>query len=164
MSKTTLARALLFLAVLLATPAAAQLEQTQGRGNDDRPKARRQNRLRKVTQRDVSRLLKQFDQNKDGLLDSDEIPAKMHQQFASLDADEDGKFSESELLAMRVRSGRRAGEIITGPSRKERHPDSLQTGDPAPDFTLADPAGKRQVTLSDFRGKKPVVLIFGSYT
>lgn len=34
----------------------------------------------------------------------------------------------------------------------------------APDFTLASPDGKTRVTLSDYRGKKPVVLIFGSFT
>ena len=37
-------------------------------------------------------------------------------------------------------------------------------GQPAPDFTLPTPDGKKQITLSDFRGKKPVVLIFGSFT
>ena len=36
--------------------------------------------------------------------------------------------------------------------------------EPAPDFTLKTHDGKRAVTLSDFRGKKPVVLIFGSFT
>ncbi|MBO0698543.1 MAG: hypothetical protein J2P46_09120 [Zavarzinella sp.] len=35
---------------------------------------------------------------------------------------------------------------------------------PAPDFTLKSPDGKRSVMLSDYRGKKPVVLIFGSFT
>lgn len=34
----------------------------------------------------------------------------------------------------------------------------------APDFALQTQDGKRQVRLSDFRGKKPVVLIFGSFT
>jgi Iodothyronine deiodinase len=34
----------------------------------------------------------------------------------------------------------------------------------APDFELADPAGKSTVRLSDVRGKSPVVLVFGSYT
>lgn len=37
-------------------------------------------------------------------------------------------------------------------------------GDVAPDFTLSDITGTESVTLSDFRGKKPVALIFGSYT
>jgi hypothetical protein len=34
----------------------------------------------------------------------------------------------------------------------------------APDFTLQSPDGKTCLTLSDYRGKKPVVLIFGSFT
>ena len=37
-------------------------------------------------------------------------------------------------------------------------------GDLAPDFELQDPDGRVQVRLSDFRGKRPVVLVFGSYT
>lgn len=37
-------------------------------------------------------------------------------------------------------------------------------GDVAPDFTLSDITGTESITLSDFRGKKPVALIFGSYT
>jgi hypothetical protein len=36
--------------------------------------------------------------------------------------------------------------------------------EPAPNFTLTTHDGKRRVTLSDFRGKKPVVLVFGSFT
>ena len=40
---------------------------------------------------------------------------------------------------------------------------TLRVGDAAPDFTL--PArGGGDVALSSFRGKRPVVLIFGSYT
>jgi hypothetical protein len=40
----------------------------------------------------------------------------------------------------------------------------LQLGDTAPDFTLKTPDGSEQVQLSSFHDKKPVVLIFGSYT
>ena len=39
-----------------------------------------------------------------------------------------------------------------------------RAGDLAPDFTLYDIDGRDSVTLSDFRGKKPVALIFGSFT
>jgi hypothetical protein len=39
-----------------------------------------------------------------------------------------------------------------------------RAGDMAPDFTLYDIAGKDAVTLSDFRGKMPVALVFGSFT
>lgn len=39
-----------------------------------------------------------------------------------------------------------------------------RVGQAAPDFTLPTHDGKGRVTLSEFRGKKPVVLIFGSFT
>jgi peroxiredoxin len=41
---------------------------------------------------------------------------------------------------------------------------SLKVGDAAPDFSLQSPDGKQKVTLSNFKNKKPVVLVFGSYT
>ena len=40
----------------------------------------------------------------------------------------------------------------------------LQVGDVAPDFELQYKKSKETVQLSSFRGEKPVVLIFGSYT
>ncbi len=40
----------------------------------------------------------------------------------------------------------------------------LHNGDAAPDFTLPLLDHSAQVTLSEFRGAKPVVLVFGSYT
>jgi AhpC/TSA family len=40
----------------------------------------------------------------------------------------------------------------------------LNVGDEAPDFSLETYDKKSRVRLSDFRGKKPVVLVFGSYT
>ena len=39
-----------------------------------------------------------------------------------------------------------------------------KAGDTAPDFTLRDILGTESITLSDFRGKKPVALVFGSFT
>ena len=40
----------------------------------------------------------------------------------------------------------------------------LQVGDPAPDFALPTRDKSAIVRLSDFRGEKPVALVFGSYT
>jgi hypothetical protein len=40
----------------------------------------------------------------------------------------------------------------------------LQIGDQSPDFTLPLLDRSGSITLSSFRGRKPVVLIFGSYT
>jgi peroxiredoxin len=49
-------------------------------------------------------------------------------------------------------------------SQKELDSKAPRAGDLAPDFTLHDIEGKDSVTLSDFRGKKPVALVFGSFT
>ena len=46
----------------------------------------------------------------------------------------------------------------------ERDPLSPKVGDLAPDFELRDPEGVTRVRLSDFRGRRPVALVFGSYT
>lgn len=51
-----------------------------------------------------------------------------------------------ETLWMRARGGR------------------LATGDMAPDFRLPTLNRQEMVQLSSFRGSKPVVLVFGSYT
>ncbi len=40
----------------------------------------------------------------------------------------------------------------------------LHAGDLAPDFTLPMLNSSASMTLSSFRGKQPVVLVFGSYT
>ena len=40
----------------------------------------------------------------------------------------------------------------------------LNVGDEAPDFSLETFDKRSRVQLSDFREKKPVVLVFGSYT
>ena len=54
------------------------------------------------------------------------------------------------------RFGRRRGGF--------RDRDRLKVGDVAPDFTLKTLDGKKTVTLSSFQGKKPALLVFGSYT
>ena len=41
---------------------------------------------------------------------------------------------------------------------------TLKVGDQAPDFRLQTLDKTREVSLASFRGSKPVVLVFGSYT
>jgi hypothetical protein len=41
---------------------------------------------------------------------------------------------------------------------------TLRVGDPAPDFTLPTADKASEMRLSSFRGRMPVVLVFGSYT
>lgn len=48
--------------------------------------------------------------------------------------------------------------------RGGRWPDQVKQGDAAVDFTLKTLDGKKSYTLSDFKGKQPVAMIFGSYT
>ena len=66
------------------------------------------------------------------------------------------------LAAPGFAGGTRGGR---GPLDRSRA-GTLKVGDPAPDFELKRLASGEgeMVKLSSFRGKQPVVLIFGSYT
>lgn len=66
--------------------------------------------------------------------------------------------------AKKRRPGLKPGEVTTPAAVSERRPETLDVGDAAPDFTLKDRFGERSVTLSEFRGQQPVVLVFGSLT
>jgi hypothetical protein len=55
-------------------------------------------------------------------------------------------------------------EVNTPAARGERIKDRLAVGAVAPDFSLPLVKGGGEVKLSSFRGKRPVVLIFASYT
>jgi peroxiredoxin len=48
--------------------------------------------------------------------------------------------------------------------QKRFDPLAPKVGDVAPDFELRDVNGENPVRLSDYRGRKPVALIFGSFT
>jgi len=58
-----------------------------------------------------------------------------------------------ELLVRGLFAGE-TGSINEGPS----------PGDPAPDFTLKTHDGEQTIRLSELRGSKPVVLVFGNFT
>jgi Ca2+-binding EF-hand superfamily protein len=90
-----------------------------------------------------SRMLQAIDRDSDGKLELVDLEAL----FVSLDRNKSGVIEASELGGRRERG--------TAPAR----------GDLAPDFELAyarDTA--KTVRLSSFAGKRPVALIFGSYT
>jgi len=82
---------------------------------------------------------------------------------ASLDAHRD-------LLSIytRLHLGPEAARERAMVSRLEREAAARESGPPidalAPDFELPEVGTKHQVRLSDFRGKTPVVLVFGSYS
>jgi allophanate hydrolase subunit 2 len=64
----------------------------------------------------------------------------------------------------------RAVSTVLGQQRGGRHggdlrmADTLRVGDAAPDFKLKTKDGSREVQLSSFKGRRPVVLVFGSFT
>ncbi len=48
--------------------------------------------------------------------------------------------------------------------QKKYDPVAPTVGDPAPDFELRDIHGEDPIRLNSFQGRKPIVLIFGSFT
>ena len=48
--------------------------------------------------------------------------------------------------------------------QRANHAKPPKVGDLAPDFELREPSGRTVVRLSDFRGNRPVALVFGSCT
>jgi hypothetical protein len=48
--------------------------------------------------------------------------------------------------------------------QKKHNVNAPRVGDTAPDFELRDAQGQNPVRLSDFCQKKPVALVFGSFT
>ena len=63
-------------------------------------------------------------------------------------------FYSSECLAQRGK----------GKRRQKDDSNSLKVGQEAPTFKLKSLDGESETDLASFKGKKPVVLIFGSYT
>ncbi len=57
-------------------------------------------------------------------------------------------------------------ECLNGSAQVQSHAFDLgpKLETPAPDFELLDASSSRKVRLSDFRGKCPVVIVFGSYS
>jgi peroxiredoxin len=54
--------------------------------------------------------------------------------------------------------------LISAGRAQDRRDGALRVGDHAPDFTLSPSDGGLPITLSAFRGQRPVALVFGSYT
>lgn len=48
--------------------------------------------------------------------------------------------------------------------QKKNNPNAPKVGEMAPNFELTDVTGTQTVRLSEYRGKRPVVLLFGSFT
>ncbi len=109
----------------------------------------------------VVEILKASDKNKDGKITKAELPQRMQRMFGRMDTNSDGVIDKKELAAVEKRFANRQRPGNSG-SRSQGA--GVPAGKPAPDFTLKSLDGKTQVTLSSFKGKRPVALVFGSYT
>jgi len=94
------------------------------------------------------------DENGDGKVAEDEFSGPPS-VFPNLDKDGDGFLTEAEVP--KAPPGAKDGR----PPRVDKGP---KAGTVAPVFTLKSLDGKEEFDLESFRGKKPVVLFFGSYT
>ncbi|MBI3271434.1 MAG: hypothetical protein HYZ53_20760 [Planctomycetes bacterium] len=77
------------------------------------------------------------------------------------------KFVTLGLLCASLLAGavREAGAQHRPPGQDPRGPDKApKLGEAAPDFTLRSLDDKQEVKLSKLVGKRPIVLVFGSYT
>jgi len=98
-----------------------------------------------------------------------EVPKGVHVYDSLLilldrDASRDLALSEIEEFRARAAEKARAAQRAEGAEGSPARPRAPAVGDPAPDFTLATHDGGALATLSDYRGSKPVALIFGSWT
>lgn len=128
-------------------------------------------------------LASRFDADGDGMITSEEFRGP-EEFFARLDRNEDGKLTRVDFQrAQRERkpAPKGAGKPPdrskggAGPSRWTLLRglftgeigslfEGPALGETAPAFTLRTHDGQRTISLADFRNKKPVVLIFGSFT
>jgi hypothetical protein len=129
-------------------------------------------RMRRMVGMFFRRLFQQWDQDQDNRVSMEE----WQRLFQQWDANGDGMLTEEEMWEGFFRTlGRGRGGPLGGPPnvkppkaderpRPPQRGEGPKVGEEAPDFTLKTLDGEGEVTLSSFRGKKPVVLIFGSYT
>lgn len=104
-----------------------------------------------VSERQLQFIARLFDTDQDGEVTLSELTV----WFAKVDKNQDGILGKDELPAQRQR-GRQGNQAGSG---------APVAGQVAPDFELPWLKDKKKtVRLSSFRGKKPVALIFGSYT
>jgi len=133
----------LFIALCLGLSAVYGQEVQQGRAAGTQQPGANMARL----------LMRLIDLDNDGKLSGGEYM----NFFVDADQDKDGSITQEEMMGL---MSKRRQEML----RQSQETGGPNLGQEAPDFTLRTLDGEGTVKLSDFRGKKPVVLVFGSYT
>ena len=107
----------------------------------------------KISRDEIDAFFKQADAQEQGFLTADDLRQAFSPPPAVAVEDDPGPEPTPAYWLRMLLTGQ-LGSMTKGPS----------LGDPAPDFDLPTFDGKERLKLSSFRGKKPVVLIFGSFT
>lgn len=116
-------------------------------------------------------LVAKYDADKDGKISRGEYP-RGTQQFSNMDLNEDGFLTQNDIQNLEPFSDKARSKMMKAMSDRPQPP---KVGQVAPDFELPKignqkngekgvPAKPELIKLSSFRNKKPVALIFGSYT
>jgi len=136
----------------------------------------------KVTAIEWKKTLAALDADQNSIVDSDELNGIMcaalgrntlsvraiGRRARHLDTNEDGRVQLTELAAMFATMDENGDNVLTATEIGSIRPvvrNQPKVGDVAPDFALPLVKDRKTlVKLSSFKGKKPVALIFGSYT
>ena len=92
------------------------------------------------------------------------VPLVNSQRGSKLDKPNIMKYTVSEENRSKPMNGTIKNRHDATSWQKEHDDRAPKVGDLAPDFELCDSDGQNLVRLSDFRGQKPVALVFGSFT
>lgn len=106
----------------------------------------------RITPEELSAFLKRADADKTGFITTEDMSREFTRMFAERESGPNDMPRPDRMLPMFFKG--ELGLLESGPS----------LGETAPDFTLPTHDGSSSVTLSQSQGKKPVILIFGSFT
>tara|TARA_R110002073_G_scaffold74211_1_gene181605 strand:+ start:205 stop:954 length:750 start_codon:yes stop_codon:yes gene_type:complete len=109
-------------------------------------------------------LQEKYDANNDQSISAAEY-TRDEATFKRLDKDKDGVLTAKDWASGGERQRGQGGQRQRGQDAGNSRGAAPEAGDVAPDFTLTFVAdGKKTVKLSDYKGDKPVALVFGSCT
>ncbi len=103
-------------------------------------------------------LMKKLDKDEDGFLSEEEFGNRMTAVRSLMSQGEPDQ--EQAEMEKKEEKPKQEGRRRRGRDQKP----SLKVGDVAPGFKLDSLDGKSETELGQYKGKKPVILIFGSYT
>ena len=108
----------------------------------------------KISKAEMSAFFENADADDHGFLTPDDLRRAFAPPPSEAAAEPESQPQPTPVYWLKMLLSGQLGSMTKGP----------ELGDPAPDFDLPTFDDTQRVKLSSFRGKKPVVLIFGSFT